>query len=144
MGLRAELFACILFSMDCQRHRERYPQSTPAFFATKVKQGHFGQDLKSDLGVHGVFAQLQPTGLRLPCRVSRVPKRQKSRRDVTSTNLAHTAQYCLRASPWTMAERYHKNRSYNSTLVIPLPDNLPFPEVQKHRKKGFHCGVGLT
>jgi hypothetical protein len=30
------------------------------------------------------------------------------------------------------------------TIVIPLPDNLPFPEVQKHRKEGFHCGVGLT
>src|SRR5712692_7980697 len=119
MGLRAELFACILFSMDCQRHRERYPQRTQAFFATKVKQGHFGQDLKSDLGVHGVFAQLQPTGLRLPSRVSSVLKRQNNRRDVTSTNLAHTAPYCLHTSSKTMAEQYHKKLLNNSTLVPP-------------------------
>ena len=51
-----------------------------------------------------------------------------------------------------MAERYHKIASYNSTLVlpyvpapsgleaivIPLPDDLPFPEFQKHRKKSLH------
>jgi hypothetical protein len=38
---------------------------------------------------------------------------------VTSTNLAHTAQYCLASSLKTMAERYHRNVSCNSTLVPP-------------------------
>jgi len=38
---------------------------------------------------------------------------------VTSTILAHTAPYCLRTSPNTMAERYHKKLPYNSTLVLP-------------------------
>src|SRR5216684_752375 len=55
-----------------------------------------------------------------------------------------------------MAQPYHKNVFYNSTLVlplyffstprlpgleaivIPLPDNLPFAELQKHRKRGLH------
>src|SRR5260370_38626242 len=54
-----------------------------------------------------------------------------------------------------MAERYHKNASCNSTVVLPpfchcvcyqgseqsyvrLPDELPSPELQKHRKKDPH------
>ena len=74
---------------------------------------------------------------------------------MTSTNLAHTAPYCLPTSPGTMAERYHKTAFCNSTLVltpmfpshllpgletivIPLANDLSFPELQKHRKKGLH------
>ena len=37
---------------------------------------------------------------------------------MTSTNLAHTAPYCLHTSPGTMAERYHKILFQNSTLVL--------------------------
>jgi hypothetical protein len=55
MRLRAELFSGIRFPVDGQRHRQCYAQRASAFFATKVKQGHFFQDLKSDLGVHGAF-----------------------------------------------------------------------------------------
>ena len=39
---------------------------------------------------------------------------------MTSTNLAHTAPYCLHTTPGTMAERYHKSVFQNSTLVLPL------------------------
>jgi hypothetical protein len=122
-----------------------------------VKQGHFGFDLESNLGVHGVFGQLQATGLRLTYRVSRVLNRQNSRVEVNSTNLAHTVKYWLFASSKTMAERYHKSEFGNSTLgpgppfsrpvcyeglktvVVPLPDDLPFAELQKHGKKPFIC-----
>ena len=75
---------------------------------------------------------------------------------MNSTNLAHTAPYCLHTSPGTMAERYHKNELQNSTvvlpchtptsktrkIVIPLPDDLPFSELQKHRKKRLHLPIG--
>src|SRR6267378_5719533 len=44
-------------------------------------------------------------------------KRTNKRTEVTSTILAHTAPYCLRTSPKTMAERYHKNGFDNSTSV---------------------------
>src|SRR5713226_8771850 len=57
--------------------------------------------------------------MRLTSRVSRVLKRKNRRTEVTSTNLAHTAPYCLPTSFKTMAERYHKNVSFNSTLVPP-------------------------
>src|SRR6266550_2110188 len=49
MGLRRELLAGVCLSVDGQRHGQCYPQGTTTFFATKVKQGHFGFDLKSDL-----------------------------------------------------------------------------------------------
>jgi len=49
MGLRGELLASVRLSVDGQRHGQCYPQGTTTFFATKVKQGHFGFDLKSDL-----------------------------------------------------------------------------------------------
>jgi len=68
---------------------------------------------------------------------------------VNSTNLAHTVKYWLFASSKTMTERYHKSEFGNSTLglgppfsspvcyqglktvVVPLPDDLPFAELQK-------------
>ncbi len=126
MRLRAELFAYVGFSMDGQRHCERDAQSSPAFFATKMKQGHFGSDLKSNSRMRGAFDQLQSTGVRLQHRVSRVLKRMNRRTEVTSTNLAHTAPYCLPTSPGTMAERYHKIAFCNSTLVLPpmFPSHL--------------------
>jgi hypothetical protein len=65
------------------------------------------------------FNQILSTTLRLTCRVSRVLKRQNSSREVISTNLAHTAQYCLITAFKTMAERYHKRSFQNSTLVLP-------------------------
>lgn len=56
---------------------------------------------------------------RRPCRDSSALKRQNNSREVISTNLAHTAQYCRIATSKTMAERYHKRPFQNSTLVLP-------------------------
>jgi len=44
--LRAELFTRVRLPMNRQRHRQCYSQRAPAFFATKVKQGHFDFDQK--------------------------------------------------------------------------------------------------
>jgi len=57
---------------------------------------------------------------------------------VTSTNLAHTAPYCLHTSPGTMAERYHKSLFQNSTLVLPSPPSRP-PNLNIRRNSAiFH------
>jgi hypothetical protein len=48
---------------------------------------------------------------------------------VTSTNLAHTASYCLRASFKTMAERYHKTHS--KTVPLYFPTSTPGNTVSK-------------
>jgi len=118
--LRTKLFTRVFFSVDRQRHIERYPQRPASFFAAKVKQGHLCEDLKSGFSIRGAFDQPSLTGLRLPCRTSRTLKRQNKRRDVTSTNLAHTTQYCRTTYFKTMAERYHKTPFWNSTPVLTL------------------------
>ena len=46
-------------------------------------------------------------------------KANEQQKRSASTNLAHTAPYCLHTSTWTMAERYHKNEFQNSTVVLP-------------------------
>lgn len=118
--LRAESIAGVCFPVDGQRHRQCYAQCAAAFFATKVKQGHF------DSTPNPIFISPRPldqrhwTGLCLQCRVSRVPKRHSNRREVISTNLAHTVPYCRRHSSKTMAKQYHKPGSNYSTLVLPL------------------------
>src|SRR6266480_1974538 len=123
MGLRGELLAGVCLSVDGQRHGQCYPQGTTTFFATKVKQGHSAST--SNLIFESTTSdQLQPTRLLLLCRVSRVLKRQSDKIEVNSTNLAHTPSYCLFTTSKTMAERYHKRKPYNSTLVPPLRVNL--------------------
>src|SRR5260370_10818397 len=74
------------------------------------------------------YDQLKSRGDRLLHRVSRVLKRKNSRTEVTSTNLAHTAPYCLHTTSWTMAGRYHKNEFQNSTLVLPF--HAPTPRLE--------------
>ncbi len=60
-GLRAEAFAGVRFSMDCQRDRQSHPQCAAPLFDAKVKQGHFFINLKSDFRA---LQLTQPVSLR--------------------------------------------------------------------------------